>query len=1104
MVRDVTAGIALHTSMRSELRDGLWQFAASDAERRRIHSLEMAKFHHLRQKFQLSLAKGNRIFVVKRNEGLTEVQAEELFNAIAAHGNGRLLFVTEADTGHKQGSVELLDTHVAHGRIDRFAPYSEADNVSLPCWETLLRATVALFHGQPTTRVPSPSFGSNPRRRELSRASRPFPLTISGAEQSRRDLASRGSIAEESVEQVVPAAGRRTRSPAARVSAPNFDFITLTRTGNKSDELDLDKIPVLQECNARRSFSSEFFDDRYYSAAYPAAVATRQIDTPVIGEYFSLSRRAIGKRLKSVSADYYSVSESNPEQIEVLRRMFAPSFYAQLIGVSYKIEALWEHYRNYGLPAGVPPTPLFDPVHYRRQVIERGLPPLRLGEPLVLHWVRIGLGAGVVPTLAFDELFYRATQPDLAKTSISPFMHYVSHGLYEGRSPSVWFDQDWYRDRNGATDDRYDQFIATGLHEGRIPSALVEEILLTFGRNIAFTGEIYVALLEASFTWRGQVSPRAIRILAHLYVPQWHPLVASPLKGFLSYLREGMSGGLPPGPMFDEAVYRRQAALAGLPAIEPGDDALVHWMRFGVPARVVPTERFDEAFYRLKNPDIVSSDVWGFEHFICHGVREGRVVTATPMYRGRAALPGMDPRPMPDFYCYWHAVDFPDRLNAGGGAIPAAAYQRLEQFLRSDSLADIFTKAQAIDPQVGEIDSITDFLLPPFHDTMALLHAAVRNRLPKAHYDSIICVPWIRVGGADLVAALLAKALLRIRPHERVLVLRTDQPDFERANWLPNEVDVVDISDLTATVPTNHAEDVLRDVCRGVTAHRMFNVNSRLCWTMLCTYGANLAATLRTYAYLFCWDLTPSGLRAGYPAEFYAQTANDVTAFLTDTQYLKNELSAMYRLPAPMRDRIVPMFTPAQTPVRTPSIARLVQDQGDPRSSRLVLWAGRLDRQKRFDLVQAIAWLMPDVEFRCWGAALLDAPPDLTNLPSNIRMQGGFGSFDDLPLTEAGAWLFTALWEGMPTTIIELATRGVAIVASAVGGVPELIRPDTGWPVPGDADSMVYASTLRIALNSPEEATRRAEALQHHVASIHNEVLYDTALAQLLAAEDKL
>ena len=142
-------------------------------------------------------------------------------------------------------------------------------------------------------------------------------------------------------------------------------------------------------------------------------------------------------------------------------------------------------------------------------------------------------------------------------------------------------------------------------------------------------------------------------------------------------------------------------------------------------------------------------------------------------------------------------------------------------------------------------------------------------------------------------------------PSRRVLVIRTDRSNFEREIWFPPEVDTVDISGLTSTLHQFGAEHVLRTISRGLAAQRVFNVNSHLCWTTLRSHGVNLAATLHTYAYLFCWDQTPSGLRVGYPAEFFAGTAANMTAFLTDTIYLRNELATIYQLPATLReDRI--------------------------------------------------------------------------------------------------------------------------------------------------------------------------------------------------------
>lgn len=65
--------------------------------------------------------------------------------------------------------------------------------------------------------------------------------------------------------------------------------------------------------------------------------------------------------------------------------------------------------------------------------------------------------------------------------------------------------------------------------------------------------------------------------------------------------------------------------------------------------------------------------------------------------------------------------------------------------------------------------------------------------------------------------------------------------------------------------------------------------------------------------------------------------------------------------------------------------------------------------------------------------------------------------------------------DGIPNVILEALLHEVPVVAAAVGGIPEVIRPgETGWLVPPGNPGLL-AQAVREALEDPQEAGRRAK-----------------------------
>ncbi len=421
-----------------------------------------------------------------------------------------------------------------------------------------------------------------------------------------------------------------------------------------------------------------------------------------------------------------------------------------------------------------------------------------------------------------------------------------------------------------------------------------------------------------------------------------------------------------------------------------------------------------------------------------------------------------------------------------------ATLAEMEEFYGSAEMSALIADAAQIEPEVGSLNGNEPGFLSPWHDGEYSHFQNAVESIPAGPYDSVVLVPFGKLGGADLVAGILAGALVK---QGRTLILRTDLSDWDRPDWYPDTATTIDISAEFSKL--SDRPRALYMLLRELGAKRVWNVNSRLGFDMLVHYGARLAVQSQLYAYYFCADRDSAGNEVGYPVWYFANILPHLTAAICDTADLARSLTRRYSLPDDLAARVRTLYTPARTPVADRTLAAVQANRRAGRVRPRVLWGGRLDRQKRFDLVIALARAMPDIDFEAWGKAVLDRPPELSGLPPNLRLNPPFSEYSQLPLNDADGWLYTSDWDGLPTILIELGAMGMPIVASTVGGVPELIDVSTGWPVDPDAGLAGYEAALRSMLADPGARQERAAALQRRIAANHDDTTYDRAVAEI-------
>lgn len=156
-----------------------------------------------------------------------------------------------------------------------------------------------------------------------------------------------------------------------------------------------------------------------------------------------------------------------------------------------------------------------------------------------------------------------------------------------------------------------------------------------------------------------------------------------------------------------------------------------------------------------------------------------------------------------------------------------------------------------------------------------------------------------------------------------------------------------------------------------------------------------------------------------------------------------------------------------------PDVTARAITQGAGNAVPRIIMVARCDPPKNHrDLLRALASLQDipwQLEIVGEGALM----PAIKALSESLFLTGRVtfsGTCYDIPERLAHADIFTLIsdWEGLPLSILEAMRAGLPVVASEVGGVPELVSTGkTGWLVArGDIDAL--SARLRQLLESPD------------------------------------
>ena len=146
------------------------------------------------------------------------------------------------------------------------------------------------------------------------------------------------------------------------------------------------------------------------------------------------------------------------------------------------------------------------------------------------------------------------------------------------------------------------------------------------------------------------------------------------------------------------------------------------------------------------------------------------------------------------------------------------------------------------------------------------------------------------------------------------------------------------------------------------------------------------------------------------------------------------------------------------------------------RDQKVVLFIGRLDHNKGIDIISECARRMPNVSFVLVGVGPLRADAE------NCRCVGACPN-SEIPVwtNAADVLLLPSRSEGSPVVLKEALSCGVPVVASKIGGIPELVKDgETGYLVEAE-DVDMFEERLRKLLDNPQKRRQMGQKGREHM-----------------------
>lgn len=359
--------------------------------------------------------------------------------------------------------------------------------------------------------------------------------------------------------------------------------------------------------------------------------------------------------------------------------------------------------------------------------------------------------------------------------------------------------------------------------------------------------------------------------------------------------------------------------------------------------------------------------------------------------------------------------------------------------------------------------------------------------------DRLFFVPYVKNGGAEKELDLLTRLIHTIHPNDSIVVLATENSSSPWADHLHDRVQFREPGETFWQLDLSMQSKLLAEVVLQLQPIYLHAINSLPAYKMLQTHSEKLSQNTKLFLTIFSIDKTVEGMNTHSFVYYMGNAIDYITKVFTDNQTVADQLAREMAIEkSKFSVHYQPIGFGASKESGRPELQRLT------RRPLKVLWAGRMDRQKRPDILVRIASESAKqglpVEFHAYGSPAFDGHfLEAIKESPEVHYRGPYeGGLNALPTEEYDVFLLTSQWEGMPNVLLEAVASGLLLIATNAGGVSELVLPDkTGYLVKCFDDIPAYVQHLRHILDNPAHAKKLSIAAQKLVAERHSKEHYE-------------